>query len=402
MANLLESVMGAFGPDLISKAASALGESESGVTKAIGAAVPSLLSGIMSSAKSDGGANLFNLAKQAADSGILGNLGNMFGGSGSSNLMSMGTSMLSGLLGNKAMGLTSLLSTFTGMKSSSIGSILSAVAPVALSFIGKHALSNNLSASGIMSWLTGQKSAITSAMPAGLNVSSLFDGGAAQSVESATRKLVTEPEKPATNWLWPLIAALVGLALLWYFMRGCNAKEEVAAAVDTVAVTPPVVETPPVVVRESFKVKLPDGVELDAYKGGIEDKLVAFLNDPASVAGKDVWFDFDNLNFETGSAKITAESQTQINNIAAILKAYPKLKIKIGGYTDKSGQADANKALSQSRADAVLAALKATGASVAQLTGAEGYGSEFAKVPAEASDEERRVDRRISVGVREK
>ncbi len=112
----------------------------------------------------------------------------------------------------------------------------------------------------------------------------------------------------------------------------------------------------------SIKVKLPDGVELDAYRGGIEDKLVTFLNDPASQGGKDVWFDFDNLNFQTGSAELTAESMKQVNNIAAILKAYPKLKIKIGGYTDKSGDASINKKLSQERADAILAALKNTGA----------------------------------------
>ncbi|MEP7318208.1 MAG: hypothetical protein ABI921_05695, partial [Panacibacter sp.] len=76
----------------------------------------------------------------------------------------------------------------------------------------------------------------------------------------------------------------------------------------------------------SIKVGLPGGIELDAFKGGIEDKLVAFLNDPQSKAGKDVWFDFDNLNFKTGNAELTAESYGQVQNIAAILKAYPKLK----------------------------------------------------------------------------
>lgn len=398
--NLLDAITGAFGPELIGKAASALGESESGISKAIGAAVPSLLSGIISSSKTDNGANLFNLAKKAADSGILGNLGGLFESSSSSNMLSMGTSMLSGLLGNKAMGLTSLLSSFTGLKSSSIGSILSAVAPVALSYIGKHAIGNNLSASGVLSWLTGQKSAISSAMPPGLNVSSLFDSSAPK---PSAKIDYSEPAKSSTKWLWPLLAVLAGIALLWYFIKGCNPKEVTTPVTDTVAVvTPEAPEMPAVPVRESLKVKLPDGVELDAFKGGIEDRLVAFLNDPTSIAGKDVWFDFDNLNFETGSAKITAESQVQINNIAAILKAYPKLKIKIGGYTDKSGQADANKVLSQSRADAVVAALKATGSNAAQLVGAEGYGSEFATVAAEASDEERKVDRRISVSVREK
>lgn len=142
---------------------------------------------------------------------------------------------------------------------------------------------------------------------------------------------------------------------------------------------------------------MPGGVELDAYKGGIEDKLINFLNDANSVAGKDVWFDFDNLNFETGSAKITAESQAQVNNISAVLKAYPTLAVKIGGYTDVTGDAAANKKLSQERADAVVAALKATSSAASQIVGAEGYGAEFAKAAADAPDSEMAKDRRIAV-----
>lgn len=152
----------------------------------------------------------------------------------------------------------------------------------------------------------------------------------------------------------------------------------------------------------SMKVTLPGGVEIEAFKGGIEDQLVTFLNDSTSKAGKDVWFDFDHLNFKTGSAEITEESNVQIQNIAAILKAYPKLKVKIGGYTDKTGDSTANMKLSQERADAVLSAIKSKQANESQLLGAEGYGSEYAKAAADAPDEEKQRDRRISLGVREK
>jgi len=153
---------------------------------------------------------------------------------------------------------------------------------------------------------------------------------------------------------------------------------------------------------ESIKVKLPDGTELNANKGGIEDKLVAFLNDHAAQAGKDAWFDFDHLNFETNSSTLTGDSHAQVQNIAAILKAYPKVKIKIGGYTDKTGDSTANMKLSQGRADAVLAALKSHEANTVQLVGAEGYGAQFAKAAADAPDAEKQKDRRISVQVREK
>ncbi len=153
----------------------------------------------------------------------------------------------------------------------------------------------------------------------------------------------------------------------------------------------------------SVKLELPGDVEIDAMSGGIEDKFVAFLHTDYKSLGEDslknVWFDFDNLNFATGSNEISPESQKQIDNIAAILKAYPDVKIKIGGYTDKTGSEPSNKQLSAARAQAVKAMLEKAGVG-AQVTGAEGYGSEFAKYPADAPEGEKAKDRHISISVR--
>ena len=124
--------------------------------------------------------------------------------------------------------------------------------------------------------------------------------------------------------------------------------------------TTPVSATTP----ESIKVKLPNGKELDAYKGGIEDQLVTFLNsDWKSLSAdslKNRWFNFDNLNFNSGNATLLPESEKQLDNIAEILKAFPDAKIKIGGYTDVTGDAAANKKLSQDRADAAKSGLDKT------------------------------------------
>ncbi|MFH7031113.1 MAG: OmpA family protein, partial [Heteroscytonema crispum UTEX LB 1556] len=213
---------------------------------------------------------------------------------------------------------------------------------------------------------------------------------------------LSAPATPVVNtpnkWLTPLLLLLALAALLWFFLKGCgDTKPEVPAVVhDTITKTNVVV-----VDREPLKVKLPNGVELNAYKGGIEDLLVAFLNDSSAQAGKDNWFDFSELNFTFGTADIVPESKKELDNIIEILKAYPKVKIKIGGYTDKVGDEAANKKISQSRAEAVQAALQAAGVG-AQVEGAEGYGSEFAKFPASAPEEDRIKDRRVSVSVRAK
>lgn len=423
--NLLDSVKGLFNSDLVSKMASSFGESEEGIQKAIGGGIPAVLTGLLNKAgTADGAASLLNLSKDAASSGIMGNLGNLLGGG---NLLGKGMDMLKGLFGDKTNAITSMISNFAGIRESSASSLLSVAAPAALGTVGKQVTQSNMGVSGLTSWLAEQKDSILKAVPSGLNIAgalglgSLSDlgnklsglvGGAAGNVKhvagtaSAFAHETADKAKGGAKWLWPLLLALLVILALIYFLRGKGKKEEMAATPPTEQTTPATDSmanvTPTTPIMESIKVKLPDGTELDAYKGGIEDRLVAFLNDPNSKGGKDVWFDFDNLNFKTGSAEITEESMVQVNNIAAILKAYPKLVIKIGGYTDKSGDEKVNMKLSQDRANAVHAALKGKGAAAKQLAGAEGYGSQFAKAAADAPDEERKKDRRIAVGVREK
>lgn len=149
------------------------------------------------------------------------------------------------------------------------------------------------------------------------------------------------------------------------------------------------------------EVYLINDVKIHAYPGGIEEQLINFINSEAYKNSndeqlKESWFDFDDLNFEFGTTKLTKESKRQIDNIVAILKAYPKVKIKIGAYTDKKGDDTTNLKLSQERANAVKSALEKDGVG-AQVTAAEGYGEKFANVDENASDEEREADRKTSI-----
>ena len=421
--NLLNTVSGLFNNELISKAASSFGESEGGIQKAIGGVIPSVLAGLLTKAStgSTGASSVLDLAKQAAGSGILGNLGGLLGGGGGSTASSL-MSMAGSLFGDKLSNITNMISNFSGIKSSSANSLVSLAAPAALGSLGKYANESGLNAGGLLSFLNTQKDSILNAVPSGLGLASAlglgslgdignklsnavsnFAGGARQAADSAA-----DAAKSGSRWLLPLLLILLAIAAIWYFMRGCNKGDSAATMVDTTVAAPAVVDTAAKVAtapaRETLKVTLPDGTVLDAYKGGIEDRLVVFLNsDWSKLSGdslKKTWFDFDDLNFETGSATITPESQKQVNNIAAIIKAFPKVKFKVGGYTDKTGDAAANKKLSQDRATATSNAIKAAGANAAQLLPPEGYGSQFAMAAADASDDERKMDRRISISVR--
>ncbi|MEN2434840.1 OmpA family protein [Weeksellaceae bacterium A-14] len=146
-----------------------------------------------------------------------------------------------------------------------------------------------------------------------------------------------------------------------------------------------------------------NGVMLKGKKSGMEEQLIGFLKSGAynhaadDSALKAKWFDFDNITFKTGSSdQLEAGSDVQLKNLAEILKAYPEAKIKIGGYTDKTGNEEVNRKISQARALFIKSQLEKLGTG-AQVVSAEGYGSEFAAVPATASDTERAKDRRMAV-----
>lgn len=414
--NLLDSVKGLISNELVGKAASSLGESESSVTKAMSGILPSVLGGLVSKATSggDGASSILDMAKGAASSGILGNLGNLFGGGGSSSLLSSGASMLSGLFGDKIGGIASLISNFAGIKQSSASSLMSMAAPAALGFLGKHASDNNLNASGLTSLLASQKDSIMKALPSGLgNLGSMLGlGSVAGAVSSATSHVkettnyATEKASGGTKWLWPLLVLLLGGGLLWYFGKGCGGANTDAPATDTTTakteVTP--APTPEPTAPAPFRVKLPNGKELDAKQGGIEDQLVTFLSGNWKGLGadslKNKWFNFDNLNFNLGKSTLLAESEKQLDNVGEILKAFPDAKVKIGGYTDAAGNPTSNLKLSGERAKAAQAGLAKRGVG-AQVTGAEGYGSQFAKFPATAPDSDRVNDRRVALSVRQ-
>jgi len=113
---------------------------------------------------------------------------------------------------------------------------------------------------------------------------------------------------------------------------------------------------------------------------------------------KDSWYNFDRLTFATGSANLDSDkSKEQLDNIAEIMKAYPKVAIKLGGYTDNTGSEDANLSLSQSRADNVMAALVARGIDGSRMT-SEGYGIAH-PVASNDTEEGRAQNRRIAINV---
>lgn len=245
---------------------------------------------------------------------------------------------------------------------------------------------------------------------------------AAPVMAAPVAKSAAAPE-PTSSGLIPTLTIMLGLGLglmalgLWWKLSGVDgnrlaitAKPATTTAAPTPAAKPaaattaakqpagptPLVGTPS---GSGLKYTLPNNTVIEVGKNGVEQKLIEFITS-ASPVDKNIWFDFDRLSFETGSSDVTAASRSQIEALSAILKAYPATKVKIGGYTDNQGDAQANLKLSDSRAKRVAEELVKSGVTADRIE-AEGYGEQHA-VGDNATPEGRAKNRRTALSVRAK
>jgi outer membrane protein OmpA-like peptidoglycan-associated protein len=99
--------------------------------------------------------------------------------------------------------------------------------------------------------------------------------------------------------------------------------------------------------------------------------------------------------FDTGKATIRPESQSIVKQVVEMMKAHPDLKVAVEGHTDNVGSPASNKALSQQRAQSVMAALTAQGIAPARLAAA-GFGQER-PVADNGTEDGRAKNRRVEL-----
>lgn len=139
------------------------------------------------------------------------------------------------------------------------------------------------------------------------------------------------------------------------------------------------------------KMKIGEGSQLYQMYNSVKNKDQGVL-DPNK------WFTVENLYFETGSSDLKAGSEVQLLNLVEIMNAYPSLKIKLGGYTDNSGNEESNQKLSNLRAQTAKLKLLELGISGDRVE-AEGYGSQHPVCAANDTEECMAKNRRIDVRV---
>ncbi len=437
--NLLDLAKGALTPDLMQKVSALVGESPTNTQKAVDGAIPSVLAGLLNFASSnaDGPTRLISLITQGNYGSLLGNLSNLLsGGSGTQDLLKTGKDLLGTLFGGKLGALTDLVANNSGIKGASATSLLSLAGPLLLGLLGRETASQGLNPSNLVNLLMGQKDLLAKAAPAGLagilglaNLGNLGSGLAdtaarvATGATSAATTRAVEATREGSGigkWLIPLL--LAGLLIPWFlFSRGCSEEPKPIAKREATPPPPPVVRpappppappvarptpppaavvqpTPPPAPAVSVKeeVALPDGAKLTLQEGTLNYKLAKFLADTTDTTLPRT-FVFDNLNFKLGTTELTEESEQTVKDLVAILKAYPATESRLEGHTDSVGDAEANKKLSQDRADAVKATMTSDGIDENRLS-TTGYGQEK-PVASNDTDEGRAQNRRLELVV---
>lgn len=108
-------------------------------------------------------------------------------------------------------------------------------------------------------------------------------------------------------------------------------------------------------------------------------------------------FGRDGVTFATGSTTLTPRAETALRRVAGMLASAPGLRVTISGYTDNSGSASLNRALSLARANATRDYLTAHGVSAGRLKTA-GFGAEH-PIAANSTAAGRAANRRIEFTV---
>ena len=143
--------------------------------------------------------------------------------------------------------------------------------------------------------------------------------------------------------------------------------------------------------------KLPNG-DIEVEAGTFLDKLYDELTENTLNPTKG--YVFDNLNFASGSAAIAEDSKSQLNDLAKIMFAFPKVSISIYEHTDNVGDATVNLKLSEERAAAVEKYLISKGVADARIL-PKGFGSNK-PVGDNSTEKGRLANRRTEVWVTKK
>ncbi len=378
--NLFTLVQNQISGQLLKKIADFLEEDIQTTQKAMDVALPTAISGIANQVANQAGAENFlnTLKADKLDGSIADGLTILLGGgSATQGLINYGDKVNEGLFGNKTSAIMDWIASFARIKTGAASGLMGMITPIVMSAIGKEVLGENTGVYGLSSLMGSQIDLLKTTLPTGLKSVlglsnlNLNTPSVPQTVTASKRAIEAAEnrvdEKSLFSRLLPWLILLVAGVLGLLYLKKCNTN-----APEPPATTPIVFDQLPILKVDSLKsLALPELGDLKVATGSFLDKLYEDIKSP--TLDPDKALTFDNVNFATGKADLTESSIKQLGDLVKIMKAYPKVEIRIEGHTDNVGQEEKNKKLSEDRAAAVKKYLTDNGIANARMTTA-GFG----------------------------
>ncbi len=352
--SLFSSLRATLDQAAIGQIAGSLGQPEQTVSHGIVSSIAAMLSGL--AAKADDPAALRSVVDAAPAGEVSWRQVAAGVADPSSPLIASGKRLLGNIFGNSEGAVINGIGREFGMGTGAVSTLMASVAPLVMSFIGNRVREGHMNMTDLGETLRRESGSLRAALPAGLR--DLFWPATETRVPPVAAQ-ARVPERHS-NWVPALLLGLIGLALIWFL--GYNHMRRTTPAPSGVASR-----------AGNLSVTLPNGVRVNLPQGSTGATLLNFVQNPNAQVDNTSWFQFDRMFFKTNSAKLETASQQQIDNVAAILTAYPNLRVEIAGFTDATGNPAANMQLARNRAQAVKDALVADGVPSDHMT-TQSYG----------------------------
>jgi outer membrane protein OmpA-like peptidoglycan-associated protein len=382
--SMFDSLRGLVTPDLVAQLSAHTGESDSAVSKGLGAIMPMLMASASARANDSTFMDQFaNLATRSAD--IDPSRSDVLSAITSNASTTSAQNWLTSLFGDGMSSLVTDISRYAGVKSSAASSLLTYAVPIVLGYIGRLMRRDNLDAAGLAARLRSERDVLSAAVPSQLaaNIPSVAARPVARAAiddrETAGAPMYAAGRPSGSGWILPLVLGALALAGLFWWI-GHRGPEQTNARLGNAA--------RPTVGTSGRGVETPKPVDIAP-----KVPAVAYTPTPAPAAPSS----FDRIPFASGSTTVPATSRKEIRDIATMLRDKPDTRVTIAGYSDNTSGDKTNMTLSQSRADAVAKALEKQGASADQIR-TEAHGSAD---PAASNDTAagRAQNRRVTIVV---
>ncbi|SHL19306.1 OmpA family protein [Hymenobacter psychrotolerans] len=443
--NLLQTARAAFTNEVLTSLAKSGQESENDLSAGLELLLPLALHTLIGRAEKPYGPEvLWKLSREAYGASVLEALALP----GQNGWQQRSDNLMRDLIGDSYQAMIAERAAQAGISAATASQLLSLSTTALLGIAGDYAQENSLEPAMLAAWLVREKDSVRRALLSARQVvpaAGGYDSPARPSLAPPDYTMLPEPmpEVPARmrpaageayfsapaasgagsgglRWQWGLLL-LVAVLLGYLFGHERPASRPAGAAAAVASLAPvatselgakaPATPAPgrydvasgnyiydtgqPIILR------LGDGTTQKVGANSTENRLFTFLADPAievdSVNRTKGWINFDRVYFDPGATTLTDESFQQLRNVASILKTFPASVVKIGGYTDSTGNPLKNFQLSEERAKTAMLAMAGMGVDMNRIQ-AKGYGGKYFITP-NTTPEGRALNRRISIRV---